>query len=214
MLSYLVFETDMPEELIRDQMLTLLIAGHDTSTASLAWTLYLLGKHPVWMRKIMEEIDEVLGQEPPSVESFKRMPVLDRVTKEVLRLYPPIHMGARVAAQDLEFDGYHIPVEQRVVYSIYLSHRHPDYWVDPETFNPDRFRPENVREMPHYVYLPFGGGPRNCIGFSFAQVELPLVLARIFQRYSLELSSRSTHPHMGATLEPRPGVFMQVKERK
>ena len=101
-----------------------------------------------------------------------------------------------------------------MVYSIYLSHRHPDYWEAPDSFNPDRFLPEKSRERPHYVYLPFGGGPRNCIGFSFAQVELPLVLARIFQRFSLELTPRSVRAHMGATLEPHPGVYMSVKERK
>ena len=214
LLSYLVFETGMPDELIRDQLLTLLIAGHDTSTASLAWTLYLLGKHPDWMRQVAEEVDTVSGSKAPTIEILKSLPVLDRVSKEALRLYPPIHLGARVAAEDLEFNGYHIPAGQRVVYSIYLSHRHPAYWDAPDTFNPDRFLPEKVRERPHYVYLPFGGGLRNCIGFSFAQVELPLVLARIFQRTSLQLSPRQVHRHMGATLEPRPGVFMKVEQRK
>lgn len=213
LLSYLVHSTGMSDALIRDQLLTLLIAGHDTSTASLSWTLYLLGAHPAWMERVVQEVDMQLGEALPDVENLRQLRLMDRVTKESLRMYPPIHLGARVAAADLEFMGYRIPAGQRVVYSIYLSHRHPAYWQAPEAFNPDRFLPEAVRERPHYVYLPFGGGPRNCIGFSFAQVELPLVLARIFQQVSLELSPQKVKMHMGATLEPHPGVMMTVRKR-
>lgn len=213
LLSYFVHETEMPDALIRDQLLTLLIAGHDTSTASLSWTLYLLGDHPEWMRRMVDEVDAVLGQEKPGVADLKALDVLDRVSKEALRLYPPIHIGARVAAKDLQFGEYTIPEGQRVVYSIYLSHRHPAYWRSPDVFDPDRFLPENVKARPHYLYLPFGGGPRNCIGFSFAKVELPVVLARIFQRYTLQLEPKKVHMHMGATLEPKSGVFMTAQPR-
>jgi cytochrome P450 len=213
LLSFFVNETDMSDALIRDQLLTLLIAGHDTSTASLSWTLYLLGSHPEWMERVVDELDAVLGQEKPGFAYLKGLDVLNRVSKEALRLYPPIHLGSRVAAKDLQFGEYLIPEGQRVVYSIFLSHRHPAYWHSPSTFDPDRFLPENVKERPHYLYLPFGGGARNCIGFSFAKAELPVVLARIFQRYTLALESKKVHMHMGATLEPRPGVFMSAQPR-
>ncbi|MEJ2488034.1 MAG: cytochrome P450 [Anaerolineales bacterium] len=213
LLSYFVNKTDMSDELIRDQLLTLLIAGHDTSTASLAWTLYLLGENSVWMERVVDEVDTIIRQERPGFTYLKSLDVLNRVSKEALRLYPPIHLGSRVAAKDLQFGEYLIPEGQRVVYSIYLSHRHPAYWRSPNKFDPDRFLPEKVKQRPHYVYLPFGGGPRNCIGFSFAKAELPIVLARILQRFSLQLEPTKVHMHMGATLEPRPGVFMTAQSR-
>ena len=213
LLGLLVQTPGMGDDLIRDQLLTMLIAGHDTSTALLAWALYLLGSHPEVMLRAQDEVDMVLGWKTPDLDSLDRLEYLDLVIKEVLRLYPPIHIGNRRAATDLEFQGYRIPVGQRVVYSIYLSHRMPKYWPDPQRFDPQRFRPEQARLRPHYAYVPFGGGPRNCIGFAFAQVEVKIVLARLLQKFCLELASSQVHPHMGATLEPRPGVLMYARPR-
>jgi cytochrome P450 len=213
LLGLLVSTPGMEDGLIRDQLLTMLIAGHDTSTALLGWALYLLGKHPEAMEKATAEADAVLGTDPPTIESVACLDYLEKVMLEALRLYPPIHLGQRRAAQDLEFQGYRIPAGQRVVYSIYLTHRMPLYWPEPARFDPERFSPENARQRPHYTYLPFGGGPRNCIGLAFAQVEVKVVLARLLQRFELRLEPRKIHPHMGATLEPRPGVWMTVRER-
>ena len=215
LLSLLIRTPGMNDDLIRDQLLTMLIAGHDTSTALLAWSLYLLGKHPVELERVRAEVDQNVGSQPPDLESVNRLERMDYVTKEALRLYPPIHLGNRRAAVDLEFKGYQIPAGTRVVYSIYLSHRQERYWPDPHRFDPERFSPEQAQERPHYVYVPFGGGPRNCIGLAFAQVEVKIVLARILQKFDLELDNTTkVHPHMGATLEPRPGVRMLARRRQ
>jgi cytochrome P450 len=209
-----LIEAGMSDDLIRDQLITILIAGHDTSTALLAWSLYLLGSHPEDLMRAQAEVDAQLGNERPSMEAISRMEFLERVNKEALRLYPPIHIGNRMAAQDLTFQDYRIPAGTRVVYSIYLTHRHPQYWDEPESFHPDRFLSERVQSLPHYAYVPFGGGPRNCIGMAFAQVEAKVILARLLQKYNFKLASKAVHPHMGATLEPRPGVPMYVRARK
>ncbi|MEJ2600611.1 MAG: cytochrome P450 [Anaerolineales bacterium] len=213
LLGLLIRTPGMGDDLIRDQLLTMLIAGHDTSTALLAWALYLFGRYPEVMQRAQDEVDRVIGWDRADLESINQLEYLDLVIKEVLRLYPPIHIGNRRAATDLEFQGYRIPSGQRVVYSIYLTHRMPEYWPDPQRFDPQRFSPEQARLRPHYAYVPFGGGPRNCIGFAFAQVEVKIVLARLLQKFCFELTPGEVHAHMGATLEPRPGVLMYARPR-
>jgi cytochrome P450 len=204
----------MRDDLIRDQVLTLLIAGHDTSTALLAWSLYLLATHQDVLARVQAEIDTVVGMHPPAEGHLRRLPVLERVIKEALRLYPPIHLGSRVAACDIAFRGFHIPAGTRVLYSIYLTHRDERYWPDPHVFDPERFAPERARERGAYSYLPFGGGPRNCIGAAFAQVEAKIVLARLLQRFDLRFVGGTVRPHMRATLEPAPGVLIEVRRRQ
>ncbi|MBI1281057.1 MAG: cytochrome P450 [Anaerolineaceae bacterium] len=207
LLGLLVSDPNMDDNLIRDQLLTMLIAGHDTSTALLSWTLYLLGKHPDIMQQAQAEVRTILGDQPPTFDQLRSLPLLDQIIDESLRLYPPIHLGSRRAAQDLDFSGYQIPSGTRVMYSIYVTHRMPEYWDAPDEFRPRRFAPAAPKPAP-YTYLPFGGGPRNCIGAAYAQVEAKVILARILQRRILTLSPRRVHAYMGATLEPRPGVFM------
>ncbi len=202
----------LDDDLIRDQLLTMLIAGHDTSTALLSWALYLLGQHPPAMSQAQNEVDSVLAGQTPTLEHAAHLHYLGQVIDEALRLYPPIHLGSRVAAVDLPFQGYTIPAGTRVMYSIYLTHRQPAYWDEPGAFRPERFAPGQPRPQP-YTYLPFGGGPRNCIGAAFAQVETKLVLARILQQVELAALPKPVYAHMGATLEPRPGVPMRVKRR-
>lgn len=200
---------------IRDQMLTMLIAGHDTSTALLAWVWYLLGSHPEAMAQAKAEVTAVLtsATEPPTLDQINRLDYLDMVIKEALRLYPPIHAGNRHARADLVVNGYAVPQDTRVMYSIYLSHRDERYWEEPEKFCPHRFDHAQAEQgkRPPLTYVPFGGGPRNCIGAAFAQVESKVVLARMLQRFDLELlNGDKIKPYMGATLEPRPGVQMKV----
>jgi cytochrome P450 len=213
LLGLLVSTPGMPDGLIRDQLLTMLIAGHDTSTALLAWTLYLLGEHREVMVRAQTEVDEVLGSAPPTLDALARLTYLEQVIQETLRLYPPIHLSMRTAATELEFQGYGIPAGSRVLFSIYLTQRHPAYWPNPAQFEPDRFGVGQHKARPHYVYLPFGGGPRNCIGLAFAQVEVKVVLARLLQRFSFRREAGQVHAHMGATLEPRPHVWMGVQPR-
>jgi cytochrome P450 len=212
MLGHLI-AMGMEDGLIRDQLLTMLIAGHDTSTALLSWTLYLLGRHPDIQRRVQAELDTMIGSHPPTTETVIELHFLEQVIEESLRLYPPIHLGSRVAADDLDFQGHTIPSGTRVMYSIYLTHRMKQYWHEPARFDPDRFSADRSRQRTPYTYLPFGGGPRNCIGAAFGRIEAKLVLARILQQFDLALLPNPVHAHMGATLEPRPGVLMQVVRR-
>ena len=213
LLSRLVRSPEMDDDLIRDQMLTLLIAGHDTSTALLAWTLYMLGTHPDVAERVYDEVERVLGDDPPTLENIGHLDYLGQVLNETMRLYPPIHVGNRIAATELTYRGYKIAPGDRVMVSIYLTHRDKNHWPDPERFDPDRFSQANNRKQSPYTFLPFGGGPRNCIGAAFAQVEGKVVISRLIQQYRITLADPNVHPHMGATLEPRPGVMMNVAPR-
>lgn len=207
----ILLASGMEDGLVRDQLLTMLIAGHDTSTALLAWTLYLLGSHPQVYQQVCEELLSLPPGEMWEVETLNRLSLLGNVIQESLRLYPPIHLGSRQAATDLEFQGFHIPAGERVIYSIYLTQRHPAYWKQADAFIPQRFG-SGSRPAP-YTWLAFGGGLRNCIGSAFGQVESRLVLAKLLRCFDLELVERKVKPHMGATLEPHPGVRMRVRVR-
>lgn len=203
----------MPDGDIRDQLLTMLIAGHDTSTALLAWAFYLLAVHPDVLARVRAEVDAVIGAEAPTLEHTNGLDYMEQVIKETLRLYPPIHLGSRITTEEVDGPDWSIAAQRRVLYSIYLTHRDRKYWPDADRFDPDRFTAENARQHSPYQYLPFGGGPRNCIGRAFAQVEAKIVMARILQRFRLEYAGGKVRPHMGATLEPHPGVMIRVHKR-
>jgi cytochrome P450 len=204
----------LDDRLIRDQILTMLIAGHDTSTALLAWCLYLLGSHPAALTMAQAEVDRVVAQQSPNVDNLGKLHFLDQVIKESLRLYPPIHIGNRRTNGPVEACGYAIPANTRVMYSIYLSHRDSALWTEANCFRPERFDRSQRPTQPPFTYIPFGGGPRNCIGATFAQIEAKVILARILQFFDLRLLTKKVKPHMGATLEPRPGVTMSVSHRE
>jgi cytochrome P450 len=211
MLGLLIY-SGMGDDLIRDQLLTMLIAGHDTVTALMAWALHLLGEHPQALRQAQAEVDACLeGGEPPHIEQLNQLEYLGQVVKEALRLYPPIHLGSRQAAVDLDYQGYRIPQGERVIYSIYLTQRHPQYWPEPNRFDPRRHAPGSHPQP--YSWLAFGGGPRNCIGAAYGQIEAKVVLAHVLRRFWLEPTGRRVTPYMGATLEPHPGVFIKVRRR-
>ncbi|MBV7329823.1 cytochrome P450 [Chloroflexi bacterium TSY] len=214
LLSLLVATPGFSDGVIRDQLLTMLIAGHDTSTALLAWTLYLLGLHPKAMTRLQEEVDTMVGDQEPSDKNLRQLHYLEQVVKESLRLYPPIHLGQRLADTDFSFHNYHISAGTRVIYSIYLTHRDPNYWPDPAQFLPERFHAKTGQQQVPHTYVPFGGGARNCIGAGFGLVEAKVVLARLIQQFELTLIEKKVHPHMGATLEPHPGVIMQTRPRR
>ncbi|MFN2189728.1 MAG: cytochrome P450, partial [Candidatus Promineifilaceae bacterium] len=213
LLGRLVRVPEMSDELIRDQLLTMLIAGHDTSTALLAWALHLLSQNRDMMAKAQSEVTDVLGYQPLDESRLDQLPFLDMVIKETLRLYPPIHVGNRIVVKDTNIAGYELAAGTRTMVSIYLSHRDERYWPEPEQFKPERFRRDAPRP-PAFTYLPFGAGPRSCIGALFAQVESKAVLSRILQRFTLSDTGQKVRPHMGATLEPHPGVFLRVSRRK
>jgi cytochrome P450 len=200
LLQHLI-DAGLSDDVIRDQMLTMLIAGHDTSTALLAWTFALIGQHPDIHARLVEEINT---QEKSSL--------LDQVIKESLRLCPPIHIGNRRVVESMEFDEGIVPAGERMFYSIYLTHRDPAIWENPEEFCPERFA--HGRKTPPFSYIPFGGGPRACIGAAFGQAEARIVIARLLQTHRFEFANHKIHAHMGATLEPRPGVRMKVTKRR
>jgi cytochrome P450 len=217
LLSHLVATPGMSDDLIRDQLLTMLIAGHDTSTALLAWALYLLGGHPDWMAQVRAEVEHVLycDREPPTLEQLNKLQFTDQVIKETLRLYPPIHVGNRLVTEDLSLQGFDVRAGTRVMASIYLSHRDEGCWPEPDCFRPERFNRSQEHQRPPLTYIPFGGGPRNCIGATFAQIEAKVVLGCLLQRFDLELlNGAEIHPYMGATLEPRPGVRMRIQSNR
>lgn len=210
LLQHLI-DAGLEDGTIRDQMLTMLIAGHDTSTALLAWAFYLLGTHHEVHQRLVEEIDAALGTTPPATASGWQPHLLDEVIKESLRLYPPIHIGNRRVCQDMDFDGNPVPAGERLFYSIYLTHRDEAYWDSPDQFMPQRFA--HGHKQPPYTFVPFGGGPRSCLGAAFGQAEARVVLARLLQTFRFEWVEQKVHTHMGATLEPRPGVRMRVWRR-
>jgi cytochrome P450 len=199
LLQHLI-DAGLTDKVIRDQMLTMLIAGHDTSTALLAWVFALLGQHPEIHDQLVKDID-----------TQEKSALLDHVIKESLRLYPPIHIGNRRIAEEMDFDGDKVPKDERLFYSIYLTHRDPEIWENAEDFCPERFA--HGRKTPPMSYIPFGGGPRACIGAAFGQAEARIVMTRLLQTFNFEFTGHKIHPHMGATLEPRPGVMMKVKRR-
>jgi cytochrome P450 len=199
LLQHLI-DAGLTDDVIRDQMLTMLIAGHDTSTALLAWTFALLGQNPDVHQRVIQEVD-----------TLEKSPLLDQVIKESLRLYPPIHIGNRRIAEEMQFTEGSIPEGERMFYSIYLTHRDPAIWENAEAFHPERFA--HGRKTPPFSYVPFGGGPRACIGGAFGQAEARVVMARLLHTHAFEFVNHAIHPHMGATLEPRPGVMMKVTKR-
>lgn len=210
MLSYLI-QLGLPEKSIRDQLMTMLIAGHDTVTALLGWAFHSLNINSDIQRRCTDEADRVLGGQSPTSESILQLRYTEQVVNETLRMYPPAHLGSRKAARDLEYADYLIPKGTRVVYSIYLTQRDKRLWPEPETFDPERFA-QGAKIAP-YTFLPFGGGKRNCIGTYYAQIEARLIISRVLQRMNLTPKVVPTHMHMGATIEPRPGVYARVNRR-
>ena len=169
---------------LRDQILTFLMAGHETTAATMAWALYLLACHPDVQQRVHAEVTENLGEgRPPTGQDVKGLTFTRRVVQETLRLYPPAPFVARQPIEPDTIHGYHIPARSSVTVCSYVTHRHPRFWDDPERFDPDRFTPERCAARPRLAYLPFGGGPRICIGNEFALMEEQLLLAMTLRRY-------------------------------
>jgi cytochrome P450 len=208
LLDLLLAEFDT--ERVRDHALTMLIAGHDTSTAQLSWALHLLARHPEWLARAAREARAAPAGEGLAALRGDGLPVIDAVLKEALRLWPPIHVGGRRTVQEVELDGYRLPAGQRVMLSYLLVQRDPAMWARADVFDPGRWL--NGGAPGPFTYVPFGGGPRNCIGAGFANLEGRLVLARILQLVDVAVTRRPLRGAMGATLEPRGGR-LKVRRR-
>ncbi len=200
---------------VRDQVMTLMFAGHDTSTSTLTFMMHELARHPDVTERLCEEQDRVLGGDAPTVERLEEMPYLDMVLDEVLRLYPPAWIGPRRAVRDFEFGGYTVPKGAYVNYCSWASHRIPEVFPEPEAFIPERFTRERKAALPRGAYVPFGGGQRICIGKRFGQTEVKLVATMLLQRLRLDaLPGRTMTVRQMPTLSPRGGLEMRVLPRE
>jgi cytochrome P450 len=201
---------------IRDQVMTLMFAGHDTSTSTLAFMMHELARHPDVLARLCAEQDEVLGARTPSIEELEReMPYLDMVLDEVLRLYPPAWIGPRRAVRDFEFGGHSVARGAYVNYCSWASHRLPEVFPEPEAFIPERFTRERKAALPRGAYVPFGGGRRICIGKRFGQTEVKLVATMLLQRLRLDaMPGRTMTVRQMPTLSPRGGLRMRVLPRQ
>ncbi|MCG8348137.1 MAG: cytochrome P450 [Chloroflexales bacterium] len=220
LLSMLMLATDeetgeaMDDRQLRDEVMTIFLAGHETTANALSWTFYLLSLHPDIERRMHAEVVEVLGDRTPTVDDLSRLSYTRQVLDESMRLYPPAWLISRSPIQDDEIGGYTIPAGETILISPYTMHRNPAYWDNPEGFDPERFTPEKQAARPRFAYFPFGGGPRICIGNNFALMESQLILAMISQRYRLHLvSGHPVAPQTMITLRPRYGILMTLHQR-
>jgi cytochrome P450 len=204
----------MDVQQVRDEALIFLLAGHETTSTALTFTLHLLGRHPGEQRLVHEEIDTVLDGRAPTLDDT---PALERTTmaiKEAMRLYPPAYALGRLAESEREIGGYSIPAGSYVVVSQFATHRHPQFWDDAEAFDPARFSSERERARHSHAYFPFGAGPRACIGSHFAMLEATIALALLLQRFEIR-SLRKDVPldTEGITLRPKGAVPIQLAAR-
>jgi enediyne biosynthesis protein E7 len=203
----------MDDHQIRDEVMTVLLAGHETTAATLSWMWYLLERHRDIAERLRTEILDALGDRDPTVEDLPQLGAATRAIEEAMRLYPPAWIIARVAKEEDEIGGYRVAPGTVVTLSPYLTHRSKEVWPEPERFDPDRFTPERSEGRPRFAYFPFAGGPRQCIGSEFALTELTLALATIIRRYRLESASpREVLAQPLTTLRPRGGLPMVPRE--
>ncbi len=204
----------MTDEQIRDEVVTIFLAGHETTANALSWTWYLLSKHPSTARRLWAELDETLAGRTPQFEDVSNLPFTRMVFQESMRLYPPAWLFARSAVEDDMLGEYTIPAGSTILISPYVTHRRPDLWEDPLGFDPERFTPERSANRHRFAYFPFSRGPRVCIGENFAMAEGLLVLAAVGQRYRLDLvPGHPVVPQTAGTLRPKQGILMTVHAR-
>lgn len=204
----------MSDRQLRDEVMGVFLAGHETTANALTWTLYLLSQHPDEEARLHAEVARVLGDRPPTPEDARQLPLTTMVIQESMRLFPPAWLFGRSPAEDEEIEGFSIPAGSLVFLSPYVTHRHPALWPDPERFSPDRFAPEKMATLDRFAYFPFGGGPRICIGAPFANLELLVVLASLVQRFRLHLAPGArVEPEPLVTLRPRYGMPMLLEPR-
>jgi cytochrome P450 len=202
-----------PREL-RDQVVTIFMAGHETTAQALTWTWYLLSQHPAEEATFHAELERVLGGRAPRFEDLARLRYTRMVLEESMRLYPPAHTMSREALAEDEIEGHRVAKGSVVSIVPWVIHRHRLLWDRPEVFDPERFAPERAAERPRFAYIPFGGGPRICIGASFAMTEALIILAMLGQRYRLSLAPDAAVEPVGLiTLRPRHGLPMRLERR-
>lgn len=206
-------QEQMDDKLLRDEVATLMLAGHETTANTLSWTWMLLSQHPEVQAKLLAELNEVLQGNLPTIQDLSRLTYTQQVIKESMRLYPPVSLLGREAAEDTTIGDYEIAQGTKIMISQWVMHRHPKYFPDPEVFQPERWTEEFEKQLPRGVYFPFGDGPRICIGKGFAQMEAALLLATIAQRFQVELvPGFPIVPQPSITLRPEYGIKVKIKQ--
>jgi cytochrome P450 len=204
----------MTDQQLRDEVFTLILAGHETTALALTWAWYLLAEHPEVERKLAAEIESVLQGRTPGVADIQRLPYTEMVIKESLRLYPPGWAIGRQAVRACEVGGYQVPAGMQIYMFQWVLHRDPRYFSEPEEFRPERWSDDLARRLPRFAYFPFGGGPRVCIGNAFAMMEAILLLATIAQKFRLKLEPEQlVKPLASITLRPQSGIKVRVEKR-
>ena len=209
-------ETDeaMTDRQLRDEVITIFIAGHETTAVLLGWLFHALAQHAAVQEQLYAEVDQALNGRLPGLADLPSMPYLRMVIDETLRLYPPAWITNRQCRQDDEICGYRIPAGEVVAISPYVLHRLPEYWEAPEHFDPQRFNPQHADERPRFTYLPFGAGPRQCIGNNFALLEAQLIIATLTQQVRLTpVAGKVVKPNPVLTLRAKDGIWMKVERR-
>jgi cytochrome P450 len=198
---------------LRDQAVTIIGAGYETTTQALAWTWYLLAKHPEIENKLHAEISNALGGRAPTFEDLPSLKYTLMVFQEAMRLYPPAWAISRAAIETDEIGGYRVPANSEILLLPYITHRHPKYWERAEEFYPEHFLPEKVAARPRFAYFPFGGGARQCIGNNFALMEAQLIIATVAQKYRLRLTDEQPiEPETSITLRPSRSLKMTLRQ--
>jgi cytochrome P450 len=205
----------MTDRQLRDEVMTLFLAGHETTANALSWSWMLLSQNPDVEAKLHAELDTVLAGRAPAAADLPALPYTAQVVRETMRLYPPAWVIGRGAAQPVTLGGVEIAPGSGILMSQWVMHRNPRYYTDPDAFRPERWDNDFARQIPEFAYFPFGGGPRLCIGRPFALQEAALVLAMVAQRYRLELApGYVARPVPSITLRPGGGVPVTLQRRK
>jgi len=207
--------SQMTDKQLRDEVMTLFLAGHETTALTLSWAWYLLAQNPAIEEKFHAELDDLLGGRLPTMDDLSRLKYTDRIVREAMRLYPPAYGLGREAIEECEIGGFRVPRKTQVFMFQWATQRDPRFFPEPEAFHPERWTEEFASSLPKYAYFPFGGGPRFCIGNTFAMMEIVLVLATIGQRFKLALAP--DHPVSilpAMSLRPRDGIHVLVEKRE
>lgn len=203
----------MDDKLLRDELATLMLAGHETTANALSWTWMLLAQHPEVRQKLQTELDQVLQGRLPTIDDIRNLPYTEQVIKESMRLYPPVSIFGREALHDCTIGDYEVQQGTVITISQWTMHRHPKYFDNPEGFQPERWTEAFEKSLPRGVYIPFGDGPRICIGQGFARMEAVLLLATIAQRFALDLEAGfPITPQPSITLRPEYGIKVRLKD--
>lgn len=208
-------QSAMSDKQLRDEIVTLFIAGHETTALALAWAFYLLAQHPDVDDALVQEMQQVLGDRTPTLADVANLKAAERVLKESMRLYPPVWSFAnRLVLCDCELSGYHIPKESVIFIHPWTLHRSSEYFSDPLGFHPERWTEEFSKTLPKYAYFPFGAGPRVCISIPFAMLEATLALAMISRQFQLRLvNDKPVELLPSFTLRPKTGIWLKVEKR-